>query len=133
MSSQLPTLKSVLLVDDEEDILELLSYNFRKSGFTVYIAKNGLEGYRLASEIIPDLIVSDLWMPEMDGLLMCKHIRDRSELDLSRIIMLSADSDEYKIVAALSAGADKYLTKPINPSLIVSLAKELMGKPRAVN
>jgi two-component system alkaline phosphatase synthesis response regulator PhoP len=126
MNFQLTTPKSVLIVDDEEDILEILSYNFRKSGFKVHIARNGREGYRLATEVIPDLIITDLWMPEMDGLLMCKHIREMSELDLSRIIFLSADPDEFKAMAALNAGADQYLTKPMIPSRIVRLSIELM-------
>jgi two-component system alkaline phosphatase synthesis response regulator PhoP len=126
-------IKTVLLVDDEEDILELLSYNFRKSGFRVLLAKNGLEGYRVAFAAVPDVIVTDLWMPEMDGILMCKHIRDQSQLDASRIIVLSADSDEFKAISALRAGADEYLTKPVSPSIIVNLAKKIisLGQPES--
>lgn len=122
--------KTVLVVDDEEDIREVLSYNFRKSGFQVLLAKNGLEGYQMASEVIPDIIVTDLWMPEMDGILMCKHIRDQRELDSSKIIVLTADSDEYKAIAAINAGADEYLTKPVHPSIIVRLARQLADKPK---
>jgi two-component system alkaline phosphatase synthesis response regulator PhoP len=121
-----PACKTVLLVDDEEDILELLSYNFRKSGFRVLLAQNGLQGYQVALMACPDIIVTDLWMPEMDGILMCKHIRDQSQLDSSSIIVLTADSDEYKAIAALSAGADEYLTKPVSPSVIVKLANSLL-------
>jgi two-component system alkaline phosphatase synthesis response regulator PhoP len=121
--------RTVLLVDDEEDIIEMLSYNFKKSGFCVVSASNGLDGYRMASEMIPDVIVTDLWMPQMDGILMCKHIRDQSQLDLSKIIVLTADSDEFKAIAALSAGADEFLKKPVSPSIIIKLALQLMNKP----
>jgi two-component system alkaline phosphatase synthesis response regulator PhoP len=133
MNFQLTSSKSILLVDDEEDILELLSYNFRKSGFRVHLAKDGLEGYRKASELIPDVIITDLWMPEMDGILMCKHIREMNELDLSRIIVLTADADDFKAIAALNAGADKYLCKPVSPSVIVKLVLDLMLHPRVAN
>ena len=126
-----PASKTVLLVDDEEDILELLSYNFRKSGFRVLIAQNGLQGYQTALTACLDVIVTDLWMPEMDGILMCKHIREQSQLDASSIIVLTADSDEYKAIAALSAGADEFLTKPISTSVIVKLANSLLELKRS--
>jgi two-component system alkaline phosphatase synthesis response regulator PhoP len=132
MNFKLVDCKRVLIVDDEEDILEILSYNFKKSGFEVLVAKNGLEGYRLATEHIPDIIVTDLWMPDMDGLLMCKHIRDMRELDGSVIIVLTADTDEYKAIAALNAGADEYMNKPVSPSLIVNMAWTLTQKGRVV-
>ena len=123
-------IKTVLLVDDEEDILEMLSYNFRKSGFHVLLANNGQEGYRLAYNEIPDVIVTDLWMPEMDGILMCKLIRDQIQLDVSRIIVLSADSDDFKAISALRAGADEYLSKPVSPSVIVHLAQKIISLDR---
>jgi|GEM_PF-3074800 two-component system alkaline phosphatase synthesis response regulator PhoP len=132
MNFKLVDCKRVLIVDDEEDILEILAYNFKKSGFEVLVAKNGLEGYRLATEHIPDIIVTDLWMPDMDGLLMCKHIRDMRELDSSVIIVLTADTDEYKAIAALNAGADEYMNKPVSPSLIVNMAWTLTQKGRVV-
>ncbi|MFI5149023.1 MAG: PleD family two-component system response regulator [Bacteroidia bacterium] len=131
MNFKLVDLKKVLLVDDEEDILEILSYNFKKSGFDVLVARNGLEGYRMATEHVPDIIITDLWMPDMDGLLMCKHIRDMRELDDAGIIVLTADTDEYKAIAALNAGADEYIHKPISPVLIVNMARTLSEKRRA--
>jgi len=117
--------QTVLLVDDEEDILEMLSYNFLKSGFRVVLAKNGVEGQRMAIEEMPDVIVADLWMPEMDGIRMCRYLRSHPALDRSRIILLSADSHKNRAIEAIKAGADVYLNKPIAPSHIVQLAKSL--------
>jgi two-component system alkaline phosphatase synthesis response regulator PhoP len=117
--------QTVLLVDDEEDILEMLSYNFKKSGFRVVVAKNGTEGQLKAFEEKPAVIVADLWMPEMDGIRMCRYLRTHPDLDKSRIIILSADSHKNRAVEAIKAGADVYLTKPIAPSHIVHLAKSL--------
>jgi two-component system alkaline phosphatase synthesis response regulator PhoP len=130
MNFKLVDSKTVLLVDDEDDILEILSYNFKKAGFNVLVARNGLEGYRLATEHTPHIIITDLWMPDMDGLLMCKHIRDMRELDESGIIVLTADTDEYKAIAALNAGADEYIHKPISPTIIVNMARALAEKRR---
>ncbi|HXC06554.1 MAG TPA: response regulator, partial [Bacteroidia bacterium] len=131
MNFKLVNTQKILLVDDEDDILEILSYNFKKSGYDVLIARNGLEGYRLATEHLPDIIVTDLWMPDMDGLLMCKHIRDMPELDHSGIIVLTADTDEYKAIAALNAGADEYVHKPISPMRLVAMAREVSLKHKA--
>ncbi len=117
--------QTVLLVDDEEDILEMLAYNFKKSGFRVVLAKNGVEGQRLAFDEKPEIIVADLWMPEMDGIRMCRYLRSHPALDRSKIIILSADSHKNRALEAIKAGADVYLNKPIPPSHIVQLAKSL--------
>jgi two-component system alkaline phosphatase synthesis response regulator PhoP len=116
---------TVLIVDDEEDILEILSYNFRKSGFRVLLAKNGTEGQDIALFEKPELVVADLWMPQMDGIRMCRYLRSQPALDRSRIIILSADSSKNRAIEAIQAGADVYLTKPIPPLQIVALAKSL--------
>jgi DNA-binding response OmpR family regulator len=116
---------AVLLVDDDEDILEILSYNFRKSGFEVLRAKDGNEGQRLAAAFKPGLIIADLWMPGMDGIRMCRYIRSMPALDSSRIIILSADGHKGRAVEALKAGADVYLTKPLPPADIVQLGKSI--------
>ena len=100
--------QTVLIVNDEEDILEILSYNFKKSGFRVLSASNGTEG-----------------QPKMDGIRMCRYLRSQPALDRSRIIILSADSDKNRAIEAIQAGADVYLTKPVPPTHIVQLAKSL--------
>jgi len=125
MNNTLAQSQTVLLVDDEEDILEMLSYNFKKSGFRVLLAKNGVEGQHLAIAEKPEVIVADLWMPEMDGIRMCRYLRSHPALDRSQIIILSADSHKNRAIEAIKAGANVYLTKPLPPSHIVQLAKSL--------
>jgi two-component system alkaline phosphatase synthesis response regulator PhoP len=117
--------QTVLIVDDEEDILEILSYNFKKSGFRVLSASNGTEGQHIALCEKPEVVVADLWMPKMDGIRMCRYLRSQPALDRSRIIILSADSDKNRAIEAIQAGADVYLTKPVPPTHIVQLAKSL--------
>ena len=85
----------ILLVDDEKDILEFLSYNLQKEGFTVFTANNGAKGLELAKTHIPDLIILDVMMPEMDGIEACQNIRNIKELDKTLVLFLTARSEEY--------------------------------------
>ena len=112
--------KKILLVDDEPDILEFLSYNLRKADFTVFTAKNGKEAITLAKEIKPDLIVLDVMMPEMDGVETCFELRKINSLAQTLIIFLTARGEDYSQIAGFGAGADEYITKPISPKLFIA-------------
>ena len=123
-------LKKILIVDDEQDILEFLSYNLKKEGFLVSTATNGLEGIKLAKKNIPDLIILDVMMPEVSGIEACEEIRSISSLDNTLILFLTARSEEYSELAGFSAGADDYVTKPIKPRLLLSRVNALLRRSK---
>jgi two-component system, OmpR family, alkaline phosphatase synthesis response regulator PhoP len=118
----------ILLVDDEPDILEFLGYNLRKEGYKVHTCNNGKDGLAKALEIIPQLIILDVMMPEMDGIETCKEIRQASELKNAIVIFLTARGEDYSQIAGFEAGADDYVTKPVKPRVLVSRVKALLRR-----
>ena len=118
----------ILLVDDEPDILEILSYNLIAEGYTVLTASNGLEAVKSAKKNHPHLILMDVMMPEMDGIEACEQIRTFPELKDTIITFLTARGEDYSQVAGFEAGADDYITKPIKPKVLVSKIKALLRR-----
>ena len=116
----------ILIVDDEHDILEFLSYNIKKEGYDLVTADNGKRGYYLAKKHIPNLIILDVMMPQMDGFEVCKKIREKDELKKSKIIVLSAKSDEETIEKAYKLGAIDFVNKPIKPKLLISRIESVL-------
>ena len=110
----------VLIADDETDILELLQYNFENAGYLVETAKNGKIAIDIAQQFIPDLIVLDIMMPELDGIETCRLLRENKKFKNTFIIFLTARSEEYSEVAAFENGADDYVVKPIKPRALLS-------------
>ena len=102
--------KKILLVDDESDILDFLSYNLQAAGYTVRAASNGEEGIAIANEFEPDLILLDMMMPEMDGIETCEKIRESEKLKSVLIAFLTARGEDYSQIAGFDAGADDYLS-----------------------
>ncbi len=128
--------QKILLVDDEEDILEFLSYNLIKDGFEILTANNGAKGLALAKKHKPDLVILDVMMPEMDGVDVCQRIRELPELDETLVLFLSARAEDYSQLAGFSAGADDYITKPIKPKLLISRVNAILrrkSRNKAVN
>ena len=121
----------ILLVDDEKDILEFLSYNLKKEGFIVFTANNGTKGLELSQEHKPDLIILDVMMPEMDGVTVCQNIREIKALNETLILFLTARSEEYSELAGFDAGADDYITKPIKPKLLISRINAILKRTRS--
>ena len=121
-------MKKILIVDDEKDILEFLSYNLKKEGFSIYTASDGLEGLEKTKKIKPDLIIVDLMMPKMNGIEMCENIRNDKKLSSIIILFLTARSEDYTQIAALDSGADDFLKKPIKPKLLISKVKSVMRR-----
>ena len=105
--------KKILVVDDEQSIVTLLQYNLEQSGYTVITALDGEQGLEAAVDIRPDLVVLDLMLPKMDGLEVCKQLRQQ-KINIP-ILMLTAKDDEFDKVLGLELGADDYLTKPFSP------------------
>jgi len=118
----------ILLVDDEPDILEIVSYNLVQEGFEIFTASNGKEAIFKAIKEVPDLIIMDVMMPEMDGMEACENIRRIPALNHVIITFLTARSEDYSQVAGFDAGADDYITKPIKPKLLVSKVKALLRR-----
>jgi two-component system alkaline phosphatase synthesis response regulator PhoP len=118
----------VLLVDDELDILEFLSYNLEKAGYKVYTAKNGVEAIKIAEKQIPNLIILDVMMPEMDGISACEELRKIPSLSSTLIAFLTARGEDYSQIAGFEAGADDYITKPVRPKVLVSRVKALLKR-----
>lgn len=115
-----PKVAKILVVDDEPDILEIISYNLRKEGYEVKTAENGLEAVAAAKEFLPDMILLDVMMPKMDGMEACKQIRAVPSLKHSFILFLTAREEEFVEVLSFQAGADDFLTKPIKPRALIS-------------
>lgn len=109
----------ILIVDDEPDIIEILKYNLNNEGYDVKSANDGKKAVEKAKKFIPDIILLDVMMPGMDGIEACTEIKKISSLSNTRIIFLSARSEDFTQIAAFDAGADDYVTKPVKPKILI--------------
>jgi|TARA_B110000914_G_scaffold90944_1_gene79951 two-component system alkaline phosphatase synthesis response regulator PhoP len=119
---------TILLVDDELDILEIIGYNLSGEGYNVVTAQNGVEAIKNAKKHKPKLIILDVMMPEMDGIEACEKLRLIPELSETVITFLTARGEDYSQVAGFEAGADDYITKPIKPKVLISKVKSLLRR-----
>ncbi|KAF0196442.1 MAG: two-component system OmpR family alkaline phosphatase synthesis response regulator PhoP [Bacteroidetes bacterium] len=118
----------ILLADDEPDVLEFLSYNLKKEGYQILKAKNGRDALNIARNELPQLVILDVMMPEMDGIETCREIKQYPELKNTIIIFLTARGEDYSQIAGFEAGADDYITKPIKPRILTSRVKALLRR-----
>lgn len=118
----------ILLVDDEPDILEFLTYNLKKEGYAVLNAGNGREAVIIAKREKPHLIILDVMMPDMDGIETCREIREQPGLKDTVIAFLTARNEDYSQIAGFDVGADDYINKPIKPRVLVSRIKALLRR-----
>lgn len=118
----------ILLVDDEPDILEILSFNLSNEGYQIFTAENGKEGLELAAQHLPHLIILDIMMPVMDGIETCERLRMDKRFENTVILFLSARGEDYSQVAAFESGADDYVTKPIKPRIFNSKVKAMLRR-----
>ena len=113
------TTTKILVVDDDPDIIEILTYNLSNEGYNVKSASNGIEALKKAKKFIPDIILLDVMMPEMDGIETCSNLREIESLSKSMIIFLSARGEDFTQIAAFDAGADDYINKPVKPKILL--------------
>ncbi|ALC81996.1 MULTISPECIES: response regulator transcription factor [Bacillus] len=123
--------KNILVVDDEESILTLLQYNLNQSGYDVQTAMDGEEALQKAVEHHPDLIVLDLMLPKLDGIEVCKQLRQQKLM--IPILMLTAKDDEFDKVLGLELGADDYMTKPFSPREVVARVKAILRRSQTAS
>ena len=116
----------LLIIDDEPDIIEFLSYNFRKRGYDLYSAGDGIEGLNAVNTYHPDIIIADIMMPRMNGIIMCRQLKNNEQHRDIPLIFLSATNDDYQVLSAMDAGADHYVSKPIRVSLLIKMVNELI-------
>lgn len=123
-----PAPKKILIVEDEEDIAQLVKLYLEKDGFRTGTAKTGIEGLRLIKSDRPDMVILDLMLPEMDGLEICKKIRNAPDTALLPVLMLTAKAEESDTIIGLELGADDYVTKPFSPKVLVTRVKALLRR-----
>ncbi|RZF62835.1 response regulator transcription factor [Sphingobacterium corticibacterium] len=120
--------QKILVVDDERDIVDLISYSLTKEGYQVYQAYNGKEGIEVAKQVNPDLIILDVMMPEMDGIEACRLMRSMPEFKQTFMVFLTARSEEYSEIAGFNVGADDYIAKPIKPRALMSRINAILRR-----
>ena len=120
--------RKILVVDDDADIVELLSYVLKNAGFAIGTAFNGIEALKKVRSLSPDLVLLDLMLPEMDGFAVCETLRRRAETATLPIILLTAVSGELGRLSGLECGANDYIIKPFSPKLLVSKVETLLNK-----
>lgn len=122
---------TVLIVEDDADVVDLLRYNLSKAGFDVLIARDGLKGLEIARRGRPDLVVLDLRLPQMDGYAVCKALKNDSDTTALPIVILTARAEPGERVHGLEIGADDYMTKPFSPRELVLRVKALLRRSRS--
>lgn len=118
----------ILIVDDEPDIIEFLSYNLKKEGFEVVSASNGMDAIKVAKVELPDIIILDIMMPVLDGVSACRKMREIPLLQNKIIIFLTARGEEYSEVAGFEAGADDYIAKPVKIRVLIARINSLKNR-----
>lgn len=118
----------ILTVDDEPDIVEFVEYNLKKEGFDVKTASDGKSALKLAEEFVPDLILLDIMMPELDGIEVCRRLREMPAMSNTIIVFLTARGEDYSEIAGFDAGGDDYITKPIRLRVLISRLKALLRR-----
>jgi two-component system alkaline phosphatase synthesis response regulator PhoP len=120
--------KKILVVDDEQDILDLISYNLSKEGFKVFTAADGIQGLETAKTCKPDLVILDIMMPGKDGFEVCRSLRQDPSFSSTAIMFLTAKSGEIDQILGLELGADDYIQKPISPRVLLARVKTMLRR-----
>jgi DNA-binding response OmpR family regulator len=122
--------KKILLVDDNKDLLELLHRSFKDAGFSIITATNGLEALRKACSLLPDLVLLDLMLPELDGFGVCEKLRKNPATASMPILLLSGMSGQIAKYAGFESGGTDFIAKPATPSALISKIREMLAEAR---
>ncbi|MEM9918037.1 MAG: response regulator transcription factor [Bacteroidota bacterium] len=125
-------LAKIMIVDDEDDILEFLSYNLRNEQYDVKTVRDGKNAVKVAKNFEPDLILLDIMMPELDGVEVCRMLREEKQFDSTIIAFLTARNEDFTLIAALDAGGDDFITKPVKTRVLISRIRALLRRPGRV-
>jgi two-component system phosphate regulon response regulator PhoB len=120
--------QKVLIIEDEQSLSDVLKYNMEKEGFDVDVAADGQEGLRRAQAILPDLVILDLMLPQIEGYEVCRQLRSDPKTQSTRILMLTARGDEVDEIVGFSMGADDYVTKPFKIKPLIHRVKALLRR-----
>jgi two-component system phosphate regulon response regulator PhoB len=123
--------EKILVVDDEEDLLELVRYNLTKEGYRVVCVASGEAAIEQSRKDVPDLVILDLLLPSVDGLEVCRRLKNDAKTRHIPILMLSAKSEEADVVAGLELGADDYMTKPFSPRVLLARVRAVLRRRSA--
>ncbi|MFT5819734.1 MAG: two-component system alkaline phosphatase synthesis response regulator PhoP [Crocinitomix sp.] len=118
----------ILIVDDEPDILKLLTYNFEKEGYQVFTASTGTDAIAIALKVVPEVVFLDVMLPDIDGIEVCELLRKQAVLNTTYIIFLSARGEDYSQVAGYRAGGDDYIVKPVRLRVLMHKVKALLDR-----
>ena len=124
------TKETILIVDDEEDIIELIKYNLKTEGYSILTAEAGEQAIKIAKQSRPDLIVLDLMLPGMDGLEVTRYLRSNEETRDLPIVILTAKGEESDIITGLELGANDYISKPFSPKVLVARIRAILRRRR---
>ena len=124
---------NILVVDDDPDIIEIISYNLKKENYKVFSCYNGTDSIKIAEKEKPDLIILDVMMPGMDGIQVCEKLRSKNEFNNTIIMFLSARGEDFTHIAAYDAGADDFVNKPLKPRLLISKVRSLLRRTNKIN
>ena len=123
----------ILVVDDDPDIIEIISYNLKKENYKVFSCYNGTDSIKIADKEKPDLIILDIMMPGMDGIQVCEKLRSKNKFNNTIIMFLSARGEDFTHIAAYDAGADDFVNKPLKPRLLISKVRSLLRRTNKIN
>ena len=123
----------ILVVDDDPDIIEIISYNLKKENYIVFSSYNGTDSIKIAEKEKPDLIILDVMMPGMDGIQVCEKLRSKNKFNNTIIMFLSARGEDFTHIAAYDVGADDFVNKPLKPRLLISKVRSLLRRTNKIN
>ena len=123
----------ILVVDDDPDIVEIISYNLKKENYKVFSCYNGTDSIKIAEKEKPDLIILDVMMPGMDGIQVCEKLRSKNKFNNTIIMFLSARGEDFTHIVAYDAGADDFVNKPLKPRLLISKVRSLLRRTNKIN
>ncbi len=125
--------ETILLIDDDPDIVQMISYNLKKEGYDVHSAPDGEEGLKLVTNVKSDLVLLDVMMPKMDGMEVCETIRENKSIEQPIIAFLTSRNEDYSQIAGFKAGGDDYISKPIRPKVLLSKIEALLRRKHIAN